>query len=81
MELYLYQPARGRVDQQLRLPALYLHGFGNRDGRLHRHGDRHGRHHLLGDAQRVRNWVEAQAEQQADIRKLLQRLASEPEQR
>lgn len=37
--------------------------------------------HMRGEQQMLRNWVEAQAEQQADIRKLLQRLASEPERR
>lgn len=37
--------------------------------------------HMRGEQQMLRNWVEAQAEQQADIRKLLQRLASEREPR
>ena len=35
--------------------------------------------HMRGEQQMLRTWVEAQAEQQADIRKLLQRLASETE--
>ncbi len=35
--------------------------------------------HMRTEQQMLRTWVEAQAEQQADIRKLLQRLASEAE--
>ncbi len=37
--------------------------------------------HMRGEQQMVRSWVEAQAEQQAEIRKLLARLASETEKR
>ena len=37
--------------------------------------------HMRTEQQQVRNWVEAQAEQNAEIRKLLQRLASENERR
>src|SRR3954447_23530966 len=37
--------------------------------------------HMRGEQQMLRTWVEAQAEQQADIRKLLQRLAAESERR
>ncbi len=37
--------------------------------------------HMRGEQQLVRDWVEAQAEQQREIRKLLERLAREPERR
>jgi hypothetical protein len=37
--------------------------------------------HMRGEHQLLRNWVEAQAEQQVEIRKLLTRLASETERR
>ncbi|MDB5572147.1 MAG: flagellar motor protein MotA [Hyphomicrobiales bacterium] len=37
--------------------------------------------HMRGEQQMVREWVESQAEQQRDIRKLLERLASEAERR
>jgi hypothetical protein len=37
--------------------------------------------HMRGEQQMLRTWVEAQADQQADIRKLLQRLAAESERR
>ena len=37
--------------------------------------------HMRTEQQQVRDWVEAQADQQADIKKLLQRLASESERR
>ncbi len=37
--------------------------------------------HMRGEQQMLRTWVEAQADQQADIRKLLQRLATESERR
>jgi hypothetical protein len=37
--------------------------------------------HMRGEQQMLRTWVEAQAEQQSEIRKLLQRLASETERR
>ncbi|MDB5643976.1 MAG: conserved rane protein of unknown function [Hyphomicrobiales bacterium] len=37
--------------------------------------------HMRGEQQMLRTWVEAQADQQAEIRKLLQRLAAETERR
>ena len=37
--------------------------------------------HMRGEQQMLRTWVEAQADQQAEIRKLLQRIASEAERR
>jgi hypothetical protein len=37
--------------------------------------------HMRGEQHMLRSWVEAQAEQQAEIRKLLQRLAAETERR
>lgn len=37
--------------------------------------------HMRGEHQMLRNWVEAQAEQQAEIRKLLHRIAAETERR
>lgn len=37
--------------------------------------------HMRGEQQMIRNWVEAQAEQQAEIKKLLMRLAAETERR
>ncbi|MDH7798513.1 MULTISPECIES: flagellar motor protein MotA [unclassified Beijerinckia] len=35
--------------------------------------------HMRGEQQMIRDWVEAQAEQQREIKKLLERLSSEPE--
>jgi hypothetical protein len=36
---------------------------------------------MRGEQQMLRTWVESQADQQAEIRKLLQRLAAESERR